>query len=67
MFTRFSTAFRLPDFVRSVLRDRGGAVAIEYGLMVAMIAIALVGILTMSQIAENQSEMYNLLSDTMNR
>jgi Flp pilus assembly pilin Flp len=45
--------------------DRRGAVAIEYGLLAAMIAVALIGIVSMSGIADNQSETYNRLSDAM--
>ena len=51
--------------VRAVLRDRRGAVAIEYGLLAAMIAIALVGMAAMTNVAQNQSQTYDTLSDSM--
>lgn len=35
----------LSVFLRSLYRDRSGATAIEYGLIVALIALALVGTL----------------------
>jgi Flp pilus assembly pilin Flp len=43
----------------SLLHDIRGAVAIEYGLLVAMIAIALIG---MSNFADTQSAMFDYIS-----
>ncbi len=40
----------LPDFVE---RDERGATAVEYGLMVAMIAIVIVGAITVFGVAVN--------------
>jgi Flp pilus assembly pilin Flp len=45
--------------VISLLHDTRGAVAIEYGLLVAMIAIALIG---MSNFADTQSAMFDYIS-----
>lgn len=52
-------------FATALVRDRSGATAIEYGLIAAMIGIALVGILMMAGVAEHQSAVYDILSDAM--
>jgi Flp pilus assembly pilin Flp len=51
--------------IARLTHDRRGAVAIEYGLLVAMIAVALVGIVSMSGVVDHQTDNYNLLSDAM--
>jgi Flp pilus assembly pilin Flp len=56
---------RLAMPVVQMMHDRRGAVALEYGLLVAMIAVALVGILTMSGVSDSQTDTYGRLSDAM--
>jgi pilus assembly protein Flp/PilA len=34
------------QFARSFVRDEAGATAVEYGLMVALIAVAILGVVT---------------------
>jgi Flp pilus assembly pilin Flp len=56
---------RLAGVVVRLVHDRRGAVAIEYGLLVAMIAVALVGIVSMSGVVDQQNGNFDILSDAM--
>jgi Flp pilus assembly pilin Flp len=56
---------RIAGTIARLAVDRRGAVAIEYGLLAAMIAVALIGIVTMSGIADNQAATYDRLTDAM--
>lgn len=49
------------------LADRTGAVALEYGILAVMIVIALVGIVTLSTIADNLSNTFDQISATLGR
>lgn len=46
-------------------RDPSGAVAIEYGILMLMVAIALVGILTLDGVSGKLRDTFNAISDQL--
>ena len=56
---------RLLTTARRFVACRRGADAIEYGILAMMIAIALVGMSSLTGIAEKQSTAYNNISDAL--
>ncbi|WP_411817417.1 Flp family type IVb pilin [Hyphococcus sp. DH-69] len=51
------------DLIRSFRRDETGATAIEYGLILAMLFLAIVG--AIRSFATSNSEMYNRIDETL--
>ncbi|MCM5556412.1 Flp family type IVb pilin [Pleomorphomonas sp. JP5] len=49
----------------ALLRDTEGATAIEYGILLMMIGLALIGILTMTDVSGSFSNTFEYLSDKM--
>ncbi len=54
---------RVREFGRSVVRRTEGATAVEYGLMVALIAIVIIGAVTV--LGQNVSETFQSAADQM--
>ena len=52
-----------PASVRSFCRDESGATSIEYGLIVALIFLAIVG--AIRSYTNTTSDMYSTISDTL--
>lgn len=50
---------------KNILRSQDGATAIEYGLIIALIALAIVGSVT--QVAGSTIELWNFVSNTVVR
>lgn len=46
-------------------RDLRGATALEYGILMMMIAFALIGMSTLTNLAENQNAAYNKIADSL--
>jgi pilus assembly protein Flp/PilA len=57
-----SHALRL---LRSFAHDDNGAVAVEYGILLLMVAIALLGMSTLSNVANSQSNTFNYISSVL--
>jgi pilus assembly protein Flp/PilA len=51
----------------ALLRDTGGATAIEYGILVMMIGLALLGMITLTDISNRINNTFNYVADTMSR
>jgi Flp pilus assembly pilin Flp len=51
---------------RRLGRDRRGAVAVEYGLLAGMIVIALIGMSSLSNVADSQNNSMNAISTALN-
>ncbi|WP_411820951.1 Flp family type IVb pilin [Hyphococcus formosus] len=51
------------DLIRSFRRDETGATAIEYGLILAMLFLAIVG--AIRSFATSNSEMYDRIDETL--
>jgi len=54
---------RLNDF----LRDDRGATAVEYGIIVMMIGLALLGMMSLTDVANQIGNTFNHVSDTLSR
>ena len=52
-------------WVHAFLRDTGGATAIEYGILLMMVGLALLGIITMTEVTNTISNTFWHLADTM--
>jgi Flp pilus assembly pilin Flp len=59
------SAKRIKNWVNLLRRDSRGAVAVEYGLLAAMIGIALIGMLTVNGVTEQNNENFSTLSSAM--
>lgn len=55
---------RRPD---AFLRDAGGATAIEYGIILMMIGLALLGLMSLTDVTNRISNTFNYAADTMSR
>ena len=53
------------SLILSFLRDKGGATAIEYGLIAALIAVALIA--GLGGLSNNLANMFNMLSNTVDK
>ncbi|MEZ2131754.1 MULTISPECIES: Flp family type IVb pilin [unclassified Sinorhizobium] len=53
------------SLILSFLRDKGGATAIEYGLIAALIAVALIA--GFGGLSNNLANMFNMLSNTVDK
>ena len=51
--------------LRAVLRDSGGATAVEYGLILALLVIAMMA--SLSEVAMTTSQMWNTIADTVSK
>lgn len=51
----------------ALLRDTSGATAIEYGILVMMIGLALLGMITLTDISNRINNTFNYVADTMSR
>lgn len=51
--------------ILSFLRDKGGATAIEYGLIAALIAVVLIA--GFGGLSNNLANMFNMLSNTVDK
>jgi Flp pilus assembly pilin Flp len=61
-----TSRFRPADGLRRLGRDRQGAVAVEYGLLAGMVVIALIGMSTLSNVADSQNNAMSNISDALN-
>jgi pilus assembly protein Flp/PilA len=48
------------------LRDRGGATAIEYGILIMMVGLALLGMVSLTDISNSINDTFNYVSDVLN-
>jgi Flp pilus assembly pilin Flp len=55
---------RRPD---TLLRDTNGATAIEYGILLMMIGLALLGMMNLTDVSNQISNTFNSVSDTLSR
>ncbi|WP_370676693.1 Flp family type IVb pilin [Pleomorphomonas sp. PLEO] len=51
----------------TLLRDTNGATAIEYGILMMMIGLALLGMMTLTDVSNQISNTFNSVSDTLSR
>lgn len=51
----------------ALLRDTSGATAIEYGILVMMIGLALLGMITLTDISNRINNTFNYVANTMSR
>lgn len=51
--------------IRRFAGDRRGAVAVEYGMLLLMIVIALVGLSTLTSVSESENATFNTISDAL--
>jgi len=51
--------------IRRFACDRRGAVAVEYGALLLMIVVALIGLSTLSGIADKENETFDSISDAL--
>ena len=49
----------------ALLRDTGGATAVEYGVLVMMVGLALLGMVSLTDVSNKISNTFNYVSDTM--
>ena len=56
---------RIATCARGFGRDERGAVAVEYGVLMVMILAAILGIGSLSNIANKQGSTFNQISDVM--
>ena len=56
---------RIATCARRFGRDERGAVAVEYGVLMVMILAAILGIGSLSNIANKQGSTFNQISDVM--
>ena len=56
---------RIATCTRRFGRDERGAVAVEYGVLMVMILAAILGIGSLSNIANKQGSTFNQISDVM--
>lgn len=54
-------------WIHAFLRDTRGATAIEYGILLMMVGLALLGIITMTEVTNTISNTFRHLADTMSR
>lgn len=47
------------------LRDTGGATAVEYGVLVMMVGLALLGMVSLTDVSNKISNTFNYVSDSM--
>jgi pilus assembly protein Flp/PilA len=55
----------MANFLRAVLRDSRGATAVEYGLILALLVVALMA--SLSQVAITTTQIWNTIADTVNK
>lgn len=60
--TRRDRRLRCP---RAFLADRSGAVAIEYGLLALMISVALLGMMSLTDVSNHIGNVFQSLSNTI--
>ena len=53
----------MANFLRAVFRDSRGATAVEYGLILALLVVALMA--SLSQVAITTTEMWNTIANTV--
>lgn len=53
--------------LHAFLRDTRGATAVEYGILLMMVGLALLGIITMTDVTNQISNTFEHLADTMAR
>lgn len=49
------------------LRDTEGATAIEYGVLLMMVGLALLGMMSLTDVSNHLSSTFNFVSDTLSR
>lgn len=54
----------MTNYIRSLIRDEEGATAIEYGLLAALISVALIG--AFQALGLNLVEVFNTITDALN-
>ncbi|MBS1168431.1 MAG: Flp/Fap pilin component [Proteobacteria bacterium] len=54
-------------WVYAFLRDTEGATAIEYGVLLMMVGLALLGIVSLTDVSNHLSNTFNFVSDTLSR
>jgi pilus assembly protein Flp/PilA len=57
----------LTRLTRTFASDTKGAVAIEYGILVLMIAVALLGMSSLTNVSNSQSTIYNHISNSLSK
>jgi Flp pilus assembly pilin Flp len=65
MSTAAASMNRFGAAVRRFAREEGGAVAVEYGVLLVMILVAIVGIGSLSNVANKQGATFNEISDVL--
>ncbi|SCM78507.1 Component of type IV pilus, pilin subunit protein (fragment) [uncultured Pleomorphomonas sp.] len=53
--------------LNAFLRDDRGATAVEYGIIVMMIGLALLGMVSLTSVANQIDDTFNYVSDTLSR
>ncbi|TDP80939.1 Flp family type IVb pilin [Oharaeibacter diazotrophicus] len=51
--------------IRRFAGDRRGAVAVEYGALLLMIVVALLGLSTLSSVSDKENDTFNTISDAL--
>ena len=47
------------------LRDRGGATAVEYGVLIMMVCLALLGMVSLTTVSNSISDTFDYVSNTL--
>ncbi len=51
--------------LNAFLRDIGGATAVEYGIILMMVGLALLGMMSLTDVSNQIDNTFNYISDTM--
>ena len=54
-----------PCRLGAFLRDRGGATAVEYGILIMMVGLALLGMVSLTDVSKRINDAFDYVSDTL--
>ena len=54
-----------PCRLGAFLRDRGGATAVEYGILIMMVGLALLGMVSLTDVAHSISDTFTYVANTL--
>jgi pilus assembly protein Flp/PilA len=54
-----------PCRLGAFLRDRGGATAVEYGILIMMVGLALLGMVSLTDVANSISDTFTYVANTL--
>jgi pilus assembly protein Flp/PilA len=54
-----------PCRLGAFLRDRGGATAVEYGILIMMLGLALLGMVSLTDVANSISDTFTYVANTL--